>query len=166
MGLVIALYIVEILLILLLFPIKIRAKGYFSLSTISAGIDFEIFGVAIIRIRLTNDKGDLCIKVNDKKINLTSIKLKAKSNKRIAKLVKNLFESIKKREIIINGDVLAVLGDDDPKTSALMSGAANVLFNMIGVKMRLYSDFEKERADADFVLNSKINVIQALQAII
>ena len=165
MNLIVAMFFVEIAIVLLFLPIKIGVKGYFSLSMFGAGVDFLLFGIVIVRLRLIDAKGTIALRINDKDVRLASIGQKFAVRKIGTRALKNLLESVKSGEIMIKGDVLAVLGDFDPKNCALMIGAINALINITGVKGRIYSDFDTQRADADFFFDSKINLIQALTAI-
>ena len=164
MGLIIAFIVVEIALIMFFAPIKVGIKGYFSLSKTCAGVDLTLYNLTLIRIRIFDEGGEIGLKVNDKGIDVNKLRDKTTYAKQ-PKIVLKLFKSLRNGEIIINGNILAVLGDNDPKNSAIIFGIVSGILAMAGIKASIYSDFDKQRADADFVFGTNISLIQAFEAL-
>ena len=153
---VIAIICVEIVIILLFAPINVGVKGYFSFSRLNAGFDIKLFEITLARVRFEKDDGKICLKVNDKPFDGQKIKIKKQTMLNMAKYV---FDG----NLKINGKILGVLGDANPKACAMLYSVVSMLAKAINPKTILYADFEHERIDVDFAFELNICLIQAFE---
>ncbi|MBR4800223.1 MAG: hypothetical protein IK048_00880 [Clostridia bacterium] len=158
---IIALILVEIVLILLFAPVKIGLKGYFSMLGASAGIDVKIFAFTALRIRLSKKDGKFLLKINDK----SPSELRLRPNFEIAKKVAKY---LAQGNLRVGGNFLAVFGDMDSKNCAIASGMANAVVKALNSRsiranVKVFADFDAQRADADFAFRLNVNAVQAME---
>ena len=152
----IALVIVQVLFIILFAPIKVGAIGYFCLERENCMLDLKIFAFTVAKIRLATENGVFVLKINDKRANF-------KNSAKNKKLAKKAFKYLANGNLTIKSNILAVLGDVEAKTSALIAGTIMIIASALGTKIRVYNDFEGERADAQLLIATKISIFQTFE---
>lgn len=156
MWTMVALVIVQVVLLVLFAPIKVGAIGYFCLERENCMVDLKIFALTVAKIRIARENGVFVLKINEKSVDL---KQSAKSKKHVLKAIKYISSG----NLAASGDVLAVLGDVEAKTLALISGAAMAICGALKTHLCVYNDFEHERADAQLSFKTRISIFQALE---
>ena len=149
---------VEIIIIALLMPLKIRLRGYFSLDRKSGGVDLKIFAITVARVRFERENGKITFKINEKPI----LKPTKDKQDKMLKSAKSALGQIKNGQIKLKGRFLAVIGGEGPMNSALIFGIVDGFLHILKAKGRLYADFERERADVDFEIGFSVSIAQAL----
>ena len=170
MNAIITLIAIELLAVLLLLPIKVNVQGYFSLTTVSAGIDLKIFRLTILKIRLKSENCGIMLALNGKRLPLKDIKEKLQGGKfskeKAVRAVKGVLTTIKSGEMGVMGGLVAVIGDSDPFVSSVVCGALMSVLRMIGAKVSVYSDLKTQRADGDLRFGARISLVQVITAVL
>ena len=168
MNVVIALIVVEMLAVIMLLPLKVKVQGYFSLTNLSAGIDVKLLGIVVLKVRLKSQGREILLSLNGKNLSIKEMKDKLPNSKfldgRALKGLTNALKAVKSGEISVLGGIVAVVGDSNPQTCAIACGVIESVFKMLGTKVRVYTDFETQRADADMRFGVKISLLQVITA--
>lgn len=142
---------IEVILLLMFAPISIKVKAHFSLSRKSCQVDISVIGAKIVRVRAKATENDVKLLVNGKE--------KYPKEDRVA--LQNIIRSvrvIKVDNIRIKPSVVALIGIDEAKNSAILCA---LLCGIQGINA--YPCVNGERFDADIAIKTKINILQAIR---
>ena len=115
MGMSVALTILQFIITMLFLPIRVGAKGHASLTRDRVEIDLMFFRLSVARIRIKREKGIFNLYVNGDK---PEVKGKIKLKRAVGVLKQCKIEGVK-----IKGNLLALVGADDARNTAMMCAA-------------------------------------------
>lgn len=152
MGMTIVLTVVQFVITMLFFPIRIGAKGHASLARDRAELDLTVFRLPIARVRIKREKGIFNLYVNGDK---TEMKGRLKLKRAI-----RMLKQCKIEDISINGNLLALVGTDDAKNTALMSASIIGVLQPLFSTLNVYTAQGTEALELDGKVRVELSLLQ------
>ena len=152
MGAPIALTILQFLITMLFFPLKFGAKGHASLARDRVELNLSLFGIAIVRLRIKRENGEFCMYINGEK-------KKPKKNVDFGKAV-GVVRQFKVQNVRLSGNLLALIGADDAKNSAMLCAAITCVLQPLFDSLRVYTARPSDALELDGKVTVHMNVLQ------
>lgn len=143
---------IEAVLMLVLFPIKINVKAHASLDRKSLQLNLSVLKIPIVRLR-GNLAKEPYLQINGKKA-------KIKDNSISIDAVKGAIDYVREQKLLKYFNIIALLALDDAKNSAILCAILALL--PLGINVYQCGG---DRFDADCAVEIKINVIQILNIV-
>lgn len=148
---------VQFLLTMLLFPLKIGALGHISLAYDKVDANITLFGFAVARLRIKREDGRFNLYVNGK-----AVKPK---NKISISQVKNVVERYRLEGLKVRGNVLALIGAQDAKNTAILCAALYGILSPL-LNGSVYTAGPADTLEIDGRLKLKISILQVISLIV
>ncbi len=143
---------IEAVLMLVLFPIKINVKAHASLDRKSLQLNLSVLKIPIVRLR-GNLAKEPYLQINGKKA-------KIKDNAISVDAVKGAIDYAREQKLLKYYNIIALFALDDAKNSAILCAILALL--PLGISVYQCGG---DRFDADCAVEIKINVIQILNIV-
>lgn len=137
---------------MLFFPLKFGAKGHASLARDRAEVNLSVFGFSIVRLRIKRENGTFCMYINGEK-------KKPKKNRDLGKAV-GVIKQFKVQNVKLSGNLLALIGADDAKNSAMLSAAVTCVLQPLFDSLRVYTARPSDALELDGKVTVHMNLIQ------
>ncbi len=138
---------VQIVLLLLLCPLKITATAHFSLVGKELQMNVDLFSMSIVRLRI-GIKDGITVKINGRKIENNNDSISTKTLIRIRDYIKNA-------NVSLSVNACALIGILDAATSAIVCALVNMLPDVC-----VYPYVQGDKCEADAVVRVGINTLQ------
>lgn len=148
----VALTVLQILITMLFLPLQIGAKGHASLARDRVELDLTLFRLPVARVRIKRENGIFNVYVNG---NETEMKGKFKLGRAV-----NVIKQCKVEGLRIRGDLLALVGAEDAKNTALMCAAVQCALRPIFGEMSVYAARPTDVLELDGNVKVRITVLQ------
>ena len=152
MGMSVALTILQFLITMLFFPIRIGAKGHASLARDRVELDLTLFKLPVARVRIKREKGIFNLYVNGDKPK-TGGKLKLKRAVGVMRQCK--IEGIK-----IRGNLLALVGADDARNTAIMCAAITGVLQPMLESINVHAAKATDVLELDGKISVRLSLLQ------
>lgn len=148
---------VQFLLTMLLYPIKIGAMGHISLAYDKIDANVTLFGFAVARLRIKREDGRFNMYVNGK--------MAKPKNKITMSQVKNVAERYRLEGLKVRGNVLALIGTQDARTTAMLCAGLHGILGPL-LNGSVYTAAPADTLEIDGRLKLKISILQAISLIV
>ena len=109
MGFLVA---VQVLVTMLFYPLRIGANGHISLARDKIDLNVTVLGLPVTKLRIKRERGLFSLQINGKQ-------LKSGNKLSLSKL-RNIAEQYKIEGLRMRGNILALVGTQDAKTTAML----------------------------------------------
>lgn len=140
---------IEAVLTIVLYPIKINVKAHASLDRKSLQVNLSVLKIPIVRLR-----GNL---VKEPYLQINGKKAKKKDNSISVDAVKGAIDYAKEQKLLKYSNIIALFALDDAKNSAILCA----ILALLPLGIRVYG-CGGDRFDADCAMEIKINVMQII----
>lgn len=138
---------IEAVILIVLFPIKINVKAHASLDRKSLQLNLSVFKIPIVRLR-----GNLAKKPY---LQINGKKAKIKDNSISVDAVKGAIDYAREQKLLKYSNVIALFALDDAKSSAILCA----ILTLLSLGISVYG-CGSDRFDADCTLEIKMNLMQ------
>lgn len=145
--------VLQALILILLFPLKINVRAHASLSRKCMQADVCVLNAAFVRFRLDLNRKPY-VTINGKNVEYSK-----KRKISFSKIIKAV-DFIMSEKMLKKSQTVAYMAFDDAKNSAI----AFAVLAIVPIAVKAYES-RRERFDAECALNFKINVLQAMRLI-
>lgn len=157
-GWTVALLIFQFALTMLFYPLRVGANGHVSLAHDKIDVNLRLFGLAVAKVR---------IKQADSKYELTVNGKPLKPKKKVsAKSVISVIERYRIEQIKIKGNLLALVGTNDARTTALLCAGIMGALRPLIKNLNIYTAEPSDTLEVDGRLRIKITVLQLINLIV
>ena len=152
MALCIVVFLIEAVLTIVFYPIKINVKAHASLDRKSLQLNLSVLKIPIVRLR-GNLAKEPYLQINGKKA-------KIKDNSISVDAVKGAIDYAREQKLLKYFNIIALFALDDAKNSAILCA----ILAMLPLGISVYG-CSGDRFDADCAIEIKINVMQILNIV-
>lgn len=152
MGTSVALTILQFVITMLFFPIRVGAKGHASLARDRVELDLTLFKLLVARIRIKREKGIFNLYINGDKPE-TSGRLKLK--KAVGVIKQCRIEGVR-----IKGNLLALIGTDNARNTAIMCALVNGVLEPLLESISVHSAKATDVLEIDGRISVRLSLLQ------
>lgn len=152
MNATVALIILQFLITMLFYPLRVGAKGHVSLARDRIEFDLSLFRFSIVRLRIRKTDGAFEVRINGKS---------PKGDKKASvRQVSNVLKQYKIEGIRARGNLLALIGADDAKNSAIAYAVLTSVLQPLIQNVKVYTAQPADAFEIDGRVRVKINLLQ------
>ena len=145
---------VQLLIVMLFYPLKIGAAGHVSLARDKIDLNVNVLGLSVVKVRVKLEDGKFKLLVNGKPF---------KPKKKLTfKQIKSVGEQYKIEGLKLRGNLLVLVGTQDAKSTAMLCAGIYGIANPIIRGCNIYTSAASDTFEIDGRVKIKINVLQIL----
>lgn len=143
---------VQLLIAMLFCPLKISAAGHVSLARDKIDLNVAVLGLSVAKVRVKRENGKFILLVNGKQF---------KPKKKLSlNQIKSIVKQYKIEGLKLRGNLLALVGTQDAKNTALMCAGIYGMLTPIMQDLSVYTSSVSDTFEIDGRVKIKINVLQ------
>lgn len=151
------LVVVQVLVTMLFYPLRIGANGHISLARDKIDLNVTVLGLSVTKLRIKRERGLFSLQINGKQL---------KSGKKLSlSKLRNIAEQYKIEGLRMRGNILALVGTQDAKTTAMLCAGLSGVLQPLVSNLKVFTAQPSDTLEIDGRLKIKINVLQILNMI-
>ncbi len=151
------LVVVQVLVTMLFYPLRIGANGHISLARDKIDLNVTVLGLPVTKLRIKRERGLFSLQINGKQL---------KSGKKLSlSKLRNIAEQYKIEGLRMRGNILALVGTQDAKTTAMLCAGLSGALQPLIRNLKVFTAQPSDTLEIDGRLKIKINVLQILNMI-
>ena len=150
----VALIVLEFVIAMLFYPLRIRVKGHASLAHDKLELDLTVFRLSVARLRVRKQNGAFTLLINGK-----TPKLKGSKGLSLSKAA-NAVRQYRLEGIKARGSLLALIGTEDARDTAMAYAIVIGVLKPIVDNLRIYTAQPSDTLEIDGRARLKINLVQ------
>lgn len=154
-GVTAFLLIIQFLITLMFYPLKVGANGHVSLAHDKIELDVRLFRLTVVRLRIKREKGVFKLLLNGKRI-------KGEKNKKSGSRFANVIERYRIEGLKLKGNLLALIGAQDAKITSMLCAAIGGVLSPVLDGLQIYTATPSDTLEIDGRVKLKINILQIL----
>lgn len=154
MNAAIALVVIQFLITMMFYPLRIGAKGHASLARDRMELDLTLFRLPVARVRIKKSDNKFVLQLNGKTPD--------KNKKVSVKQMTNVLKQYKVEGIRAKGNLLALISADDAKNTAIAYAVLIGIVKPLLNTFRIYTAQPSDTLEIDGSVRVKINMLQII----
>ncbi len=151
------LVVVQVLVTMLFYPLRIGANGHISLARDKIDLNVTVLGLPVTKLRIKRERGLFSLQITGKQL---------KSGKKLSlNKLRNIAEQYKIEGLRMRGNILALVGTQDAKTTAMLCAGLSGALQPLISNLKVFTAQPSDTLEIDGRLKIKINVLQILNMI-